>query len=64
LSYGKSTPPTLDLAGHALQQAQAYADSRGITLDQASTELVKQELTERLVTVKPLAQVIPFKRNR
>lgn len=61
--HNPTTP--LDLSEAEMASVQRYADERGITTDEAATELARQTITARYVLRRQQqAHVIPLKRPR
>lgn len=58
-------PTPLDLSETEFEAVEQYAQARGITVDQAATELAKQAIVSRYVrTLRKTAQVVRFERRK
>lgn len=46
-----------------MEQIRRYAEQRGLTVDQAATELARRAIATRYVMRKTPGRVVPFKRS-
>lgn len=56
----KTPPTTVQLSEADARLVQQYADQRGLTLEQACTQLAQQTIQARFVRPKAPARVLPF----
>lgn len=61
----RQTTQPLDLSEAEFKAVQEYAQARGISVDQAATELARQAIVSRFVrTLRKSATVVRFERRK
>jgi hypothetical protein len=61
----RQPPQPLDLSEAEFNAVQEYAQARGISVDQAATDLARQAIVSRFVrTLRKTATVVRFERRK